>query len=406
MITDEVRLSSRTVTDEGFLNARASVTCVGVQRYTGSELMDCVDGLDASKLYNVYRPADVVFHDATLKSLPLKPVTINHPINDVDSSNYRNNTIGVTGEKVDVSDGENLLTNITIFDGKVVDRVLKDGSELSLGYDVDIEKRCGEYKGEKYSLCMNGPMIVNHLALVEKGRCGNNVKILDGVKKMFKKSKDKKSLNDLNMEALLSKVSDRIMPDIQKLISSEEFLDNLANRISEKFMKEYEEGVDEVVEEVPSEGVEEGTEEMPVTTLIEADTPTSEVAAEEEIDAINSLDEGGEHRKVSDSKKSLKKVVDNLVDRKLEVMNAVKSIAKGSIDTVGKSEKQLLMDSLKSYYPDENLDTKSRDYLLGLAKNITVLRDSARRSVNVVNGNAVEPMNYMQIRKFEKNSRG
>ena len=142
----------------------------GTQQYSTKELgIQTSDG--KNYIVNVNRHEEDVFHPDTLKSIEGMSVTIGHPKDD------KGNVMFVTTKNVDNlsvgtilnvrREGDNLVGDIVIDDERAIEMVVnKEVRELSLGYDTKYE-----LDGEEALKQTN--IIVNHLAIVEKGRAGN-----------------------------------------------------------------------------------------------------------------------------------------------------------------------------------------------------------------------------------------
>ena len=141
----------------------------GTQQYSTKELgIQTSDG--KNYIVNVNRHEEDVFHPDTLKSIEGMSVTIGHPKDD------KGNVMFVTTKNVDNlsvgtilnvrREGDNLVGDIVIDDERAIEMVVnKEVRELSLGYDTKYE-----LDGEEALKQTN--IIVNHLAIVEKGRAG------------------------------------------------------------------------------------------------------------------------------------------------------------------------------------------------------------------------------------------
>ncbi len=265
-ISDDVQLptvSTRKLTEEGYLKAVAAVTKVGVQMYPASQF-----GIESDEPIGVYRPAETVFHPETIESLKMKPIVLMHPDQDVDSTNHSRLAIGSVGENVSPIDADRLGASIQITDEPVVKGILaREIEELSLGYDTFVISEEGNFNGQKYLYRMDGPMINNHLAIVPEGRCGDSVKILDqGGKKVTKKqmikalrdagvSEDKIKLfmadakdgdsgdfkeysklllnaKDVDMGALVPAIVAELKPQLEEMVKTPEFTGALAKEIA------------------------------------------------------------------------------------------------------------------------------------------------------------------------------
>ena len=151
-------------TDEGYIKDTPVITRTGVFTYRDA------DGRESREL----RLAEEVFHADSMAGLAGKPITNGHP-GRVTSRTVRRNAIG-TVLSAGRRDGDNLVADIVIHDPAAVDAGAK---ELSCGYECDIERKSGEYKGERYDAVQRN-IRHNHLAVVAKGRAGNARLNLDG----------------------------------------------------------------------------------------------------------------------------------------------------------------------------------------------------------------------------------
>lgn len=163
----------------------------GTQKYSTKELgIQTTDG--KNYIIDVNRYEEDVFNPDTLKSIEGMSITIGHPkdkdgkIIFVTSKNVDNLSVGTI---LNVRrDGDNLVGDIIIDDENAIKKVVdKEIRELSLGYDTKYE-----LDGEDALKQTN--IVVNHLALVEKGRAGNarivdeaNQEILDKGDKVLEK---------------------------------------------------------------------------------------------------------------------------------------------------------------------------------------------------------------------------
>jgi len=239
--TDSFNLSksTRNVTREGYLKAHAALTKVGIQKYDLSN----ITGLDSDrgKIVKVFRPDTTVFNDDTIESTRMKPITMNHPHEMVDSENYHNYSVGSIGENVRKIDKERLGATIQINDKDIVKSIM-DGKikELSMGYKSDIVKESGFYDNESYDYKFNGPMYMNHCAIVDKGRCGESVSILD-------KKEEISSMSDENVEdkAVDEVIADAVIEDkvelSEEVVESQEVTDATEEEVKESEVIEDEE---------------------------------------------------------------------------------------------------------------------------------------------------------------------
>ena len=160
-------------TPEGYLICVDSVLArTGPQTYRKNELF--VDAEDDSEI-EVGRNPEEVFAPETLASFENKPITVEHPHEDVNVENYKDYAVGfVRDVKRGKFDGQDvILGTLVITDKDAIDGI-ENGEhvELSCGYDCDIEDGDDGYQ-QKH---IRG----NHVALCEAGRAGV-AKIVDSV---------------------------------------------------------------------------------------------------------------------------------------------------------------------------------------------------------------------------------
>lgn len=172
-------------TTEGFLKGRAIVTCCGVFTYKRAD----------GTLQRELRLPEEVFAPATLESLKLKPVTLNHPIELVtpenadmlqvgslgDNPSSTNQEYNWNGEPTDwkkLTDGLNVAVDMIITKKDAIDAVINGKQGLSMGYTCDIEmaEPGSTWCGVEYDYIQRN-IKYNHCAIVDAGRAGDNAKI-------------------------------------------------------------------------------------------------------------------------------------------------------------------------------------------------------------------------------------
>lgn len=159
-------------TPEGYLICRDAILGrTGSQEYHKNEIFP--DSGDDS-VVNVVRDSKEVFSPEAIASFENKPVTCEHPDEDVTPDNYKEYSVGfVRDVHQGTVDGEPvLLGNLIITDADIINDI-ENGirTELSCGYTCDITD-------EKQPRQVN--IRGNHVALCEQGRAGI-AKIVDSV---------------------------------------------------------------------------------------------------------------------------------------------------------------------------------------------------------------------------------
>lgn len=167
MLFDSVLVDAQPrITANGYLVATAKVARTGIQIYAGSEL-----GRPDLKLVRVYRPSEEVFSQDTMRSFAHRPMTNDHPAALVDAGNWKQFSIGHTGDEV-ARDGDYVKVPLVMMDAAAIADYQAGKRQLSMGYESEIEWKQGvTEKGEQYD-AIQRKIINNHLALVDKGRAG------------------------------------------------------------------------------------------------------------------------------------------------------------------------------------------------------------------------------------------
>lgn len=181
LVFDGVATSARTVDENGYMHVSdCPVTKEQVAPYYGYEIPQGERfGIKPNKVYYVYRPAEELSKAATMASLRGIPLLADHA-SVTPEDIRRDRIVGSTGDLVRW-DGTYLRCNLNILAKGAQDRV-KDKSmrELSLGYSYTPEFKSGEFNGTRYDFVMRD-IKANHLALVEVGRAGSDVRVCDSM---------------------------------------------------------------------------------------------------------------------------------------------------------------------------------------------------------------------------------
>lgn len=159
------RLSEhRCKTPEGYLICTDAILArTGKQTYRKNEIFK--DSDDETEI-EVDRTEDEVFSPQTLASFENKPVTVEHPDEDVNVHNYKEYAVGFVRDvhqgKVDGQPV--ILGNLVITDEKTIQEIENgEHTDLSCGYDCDI--------ADEPNPCQRN-IRGNHVALCECGRAG------------------------------------------------------------------------------------------------------------------------------------------------------------------------------------------------------------------------------------------
>lgn len=162
---------SRRKTPEGFL------ICMGVPlARTGEQVYGPGETpvADRDGVVMIMREEAEVFRPETIASFEGKPVTDDHPPVDVTPSNWKKYAMGhaINVRRGDGPDGNLLLGDLIIMDEHAISAVEAGKREISCGYDAEYDE-LEPGRGRQWNI------LGNHIALVERGRCGLRCSIGD-----------------------------------------------------------------------------------------------------------------------------------------------------------------------------------------------------------------------------------
>lgn len=163
---------TRETTPEGYLLCHdVPIARIGKLMYGDGEVPVTAD---STGLIIIERGEDVLFDPRTIASFEGKPVTDDHPDDWVNPDNWKDLSKGSAnnvrrGEDVD---SDCLVADLLITDKDMIDAIMADKVEISLGYDAD-------YTEISVGKGIQTNIFGNHIAVVDKGRCGSRCKIGD-----------------------------------------------------------------------------------------------------------------------------------------------------------------------------------------------------------------------------------
>ncbi len=162
----------QSLTPEGFLICHdVPIARTGQMLYTGDET-PIEPGPDG--LVHIERVPEEVFRAETIASFEGKPVTLDHPVDFVTPNTWAMLAKGVT-QNVRRGQGiqdDLLFADLLIMDNRAIEEVRSGLREVSCGYEA-------EYEQTKPGRGVQRQIVGNHVALVERGRCGPRCAIGD-----------------------------------------------------------------------------------------------------------------------------------------------------------------------------------------------------------------------------------
>ena len=172
-------ISSSIDEDTGFLKVSGIIARTGIQQYLGMELPKSFN-LDPFTVYNVLRPASEVLKKESLDSYTNATITDNHPTEFVSVDNIKELGKGsisvVSTFKIGAIDY--VKTDIIVTDKETIKNVQDGKVEISPGYTTIYKQEKGTFDGQAYDFIQTD-ILINHVALVDKGRCEGACKITD-----------------------------------------------------------------------------------------------------------------------------------------------------------------------------------------------------------------------------------
>lgn len=141
------------------------------------------DWVEEKRIYKVYRPAETLRR--ACDKFKMLPLTHHHPQSPVNEQNFRDLTIGYTGENpfidyIKDKDEVGIRSNVMLCDQEAMDSYNRGEIQLSPGYVAEFEWKKGtDPHGNEYDIIMKEITDVNHLALLPAGRGGSYAVVLD-----------------------------------------------------------------------------------------------------------------------------------------------------------------------------------------------------------------------------------
>lgn len=173
-------MTAREFDTNGYMEIKGNpLSKVGVFQYLGKSIG--IPGLDPEGIYNVYRPEAELSSEECINSFKLLPWVDEHDMlgstDDGLLAPEEKGVQGVVGENVYFEDGY-LRGNIKLFSESMSNDIDEGKEELSCGYRCKYQVAVGEFEGQEYDIIQTD-IRGNHLALVDQGRMGREVAVLD-----------------------------------------------------------------------------------------------------------------------------------------------------------------------------------------------------------------------------------
>lgn len=315
----------------GFLYVyRVPIAGAMVQKYVKS---------DGSEEMEAKLPEEIL-SDSTVSSANSKPVTDGHH-GLVTKDNSHDLMKGFTASNGHV-EGNMLYNDITITDPNLISQI-KNGSkrELSIGFETQMDPTSGTYNGTRYDAVQRN-IRINHVAVVPKGRAGHEVRLIgDSAEAVDQVEPSEEKGNQMETRVVRADGQNITVAadDVEKITKLDADNSAKAKQIAD---------LDAQIKKLQSEKAQ-----------LQGDADASAKKADEAQAKADSLE--ADNKKI---KEEFDKYKADGVEKKLELIDKVKSFVGDEYDYHGKSDRDMKIDAVKAIKGDSvDFTDKSDTYV-------------------------------------------
>ena len=315
----------------GFLYVyRVPIAGAMVQKYVKS---------DGSEEMEAKLPVEIL-SDATVSSANSKPVTDGHH-GLVTKDNSHDLLKGFTASNGHV-EGNMLYNDITITDPNLISQIKSgDKRELSIGFETQMDPTSGTYNGTKYDAVQRN-IRINHVAVVPKGRAGHEVRLIgDSAEAVEQVEPSEEKGNQMETRVVRADGQNITVAadDVEKITKLDADNSAKAKQIAD---------LDAQIKKLQSEKAQ-----------LQGDADASAKKADEAQAKADSLE--ADNKKLQEK---FDKYKADGVDKKLELIDKVKSFVGDEYDYHGKSDRDMKIDAVKAIKGDSvDFTDKSDTYV-------------------------------------------
>lgn len=315
----------------GFLYVyRVPIAGAMVQKYVKS---------DGSEEMEAKLPEEIL-SDATVSSANSKPVTDGHH-GLVTKDNSHDLLKGFTASNGHV-EGNMLYNDITITDPNLISQIKNgDKRELSIGFETQMDPTSGTYNGTKYDAVQRN-IRINHVAVVPKGRAGHEVRLIgDSAEAVEQVEPSEEKGNQMETRVVRADGQNITVAadDVEKITKLDADNSAKAKQIAD---------LDAQIKKLQSEKAQ-----------LQGDADASAKKADEAQAKADSLE--ADNKKLQEE---FDKYKADGVDKKLELIDKVKSFVGDEYDYHGKSDRDMKIDAVKAIKGDSvDFTDKSDTYV-------------------------------------------
>lgn len=315
----------------GFLYVyRVPIAGAMVQKYVKS---------DGSEEMEAKLPEEIL-SDATVSSANSKPVTDGHH-GLVTKDNSHDLLKGFTASNGHV-EGNMLYNDITITDPNLISQIKSgDKRELSIGFETQMDPTSGTYNGTKYDAVQRN-IRINHVAVVPKGRAGHEVRLIgDSAEAVEQVEPSEEKGNQMETRVVRADGQNITVAadDVEKITKLDADNSAKAKQIAD---------LDAQIKKLQAEKAQ-----------LQGDADASAKKADEAQAKADSLE--ADNKKI---KEEFDKYKADGVEKKLELIDKVKSFVGDEYDYHGKSDRDMKIDAVKAIKGDSvDFTDKSDTYV-------------------------------------------
>lgn len=315
----------------GFLYVyRVPIAGAMVQKYVKS---------DGSEEMEAKLPEEIL-SDSTVSSANSKPVTDGHH-GLVTKDNSHDLMKGFTASNGHV-EGNMLYNDITITDPNLISQIKSgDKRELSIGFETQMDPTSGTYNGTKYDAVQRN-IRINHVAVVPKGRAGHEVRLIgDSAEAVEQVEPSEEKGNQMETRVVRADGQNITVAadDVEKITKLDADNSAKAKQIAD---------LDAQIKKLQSEKAQ-----------LQGDADASAKKADEAQAKADSLE--ADNKKLQEE---FDKYKADGVDKKLELIDKVKSFVGDEYDYHGKSDRDMKIDAVKAIKGDSvDFTDKSDTYV-------------------------------------------
>jgi hypothetical protein len=373
----------------GEIKVRGRMSRTGIQEYApwaGAKIQD--------RPIKILRTPEEVFSKDSLESYKSKPVTVDHPAEEVVTPDtWKKLAVGhVTEEepqRVPFEDHEYVETAFVVSDGPTIKALEgKDLTEISQGYRMvldwtpGVHPKFGAYDAQQTQIEQNHTALLGVLT-GNRARAGAGARVL-----LDSTPSEKKTMKLAEMQALIKtllvdaapKVSARVTPVLKGL---EPVCDSMT-----------EEEVKKIVAAAVAETITQMKTEKPVEPAVDELTPEEEAAkkkAEEEANAKAATDRAEGVKAAQQALKDAQDATIAVVDARAEVAGMVPP----GYDPKGKTVRQLHLDAIEACAPKLRKILNDSDSDEKVAGSFSALKASEAKWVQSVDAGPTKPTEHL-----------